>query len=65
MADATFAGTMGLTGIFTPAVAGPNPERKFSTNNAGDLRVVAQAHGLTGAAHLIVTVQRFIDPPIR
>ncbi|WP_323771807.1 quinohemoprotein amine dehydrogenase subunit alpha [Antarctobacter sp.] len=65
MKDAAFAGQIGADGIFTPAVAGPNPERPFSTNNAGDLKIVAKAAGLTGDAQLIVTVQRFIDPPIR
>lgn len=65
MEDAKFAGEMVDGGIFAPAGAGPNPERPFSTNNAGDLTVVGEAAGLTGEAHLIVTVQRFIDPPIR
>ncbi len=65
MDDTAFAGTMGEDGIFTPAVAGPNPERPFSTNNAGDLTVTGTAQGLTGTAHLIVTVQRWNDPPIR
>ena len=51
--------------IFTPAVAGPNPARRFSTNNAGDLTVTGTALGLTGEGHLIVTVQRWNDPPIR
>lgn len=65
MEDATFAGEIGPDGIFTPAMAGPNPERPFSTNNAGDLTIVADAAGQSAAARLIVTVQRFIDPPIR
>lgn len=65
MKDATYAGKIGADGIFMPAVAGPNPERAFSTNNAGELKVVAKAAGRTGEAHMIVTVQRFIDPPIR
>ena len=65
MSDAEFAGDIGGNGIFTPAVAGPNPDRPFSTNNAGDLTVVATAGGQSGEAHLIVTVQRFVDPPIR
>ena len=65
MEDATYAGKIGKDGIFTPAVAGPNPERPFSTNNAGELKVVAEADGKTAEAHMIVTVQRFIDPPIR
>jgi quinohemoprotein amine dehydrogenase len=65
MKDAEFAGKIGADGIFMPAVAGPNPARTFSTNNAGDLKVVAKAGGQTGEARMIVTVQRFIDPPIR
>ena len=65
MEDARWAGTMAADGIFEPAVAGPNPERPFSTNNAGELTVKAEALGLTGEGFLIVTVQRFIDPPIR
>lgn len=65
MRDAEFAGSIGAGGIFEPAVAGPNPERPFSTNNAGDLTVRAEAGGQSAEAHLIVTVQRFIDPPIR
>lgn len=65
MKDATYAGNIGADGIFMPAVAGPNPERAFSTNNAGELKVVAEAAGQKGEAHMIVTVQRFIDPPIR
>lgn len=65
MQDASYAGKIGADGIFTPGVAGPNPDRPFSTNNAGELKVVANAAGQTGEAHMIVTVQRFIDPPIR
>ncbi|MEZ5651439.1 MAG: quinohemoprotein amine dehydrogenase subunit alpha [Burkholderiaceae bacterium] len=65
MDDARFAGKMGDGGLFTPAVAGPNPERQFSTNNAGDLKVTATAGELTAHGRLIVTVQRFNDPPIR
>ena len=56
---------MGEDGIFMPAEAGPNPERPFQTNNAGDLTVTGTALGKTATAHLIVTVQRWIDPPIR
>ncbi len=66
MNDAAFAGEMDpATGIFMPASAGPNPKRPFSTNNAGDLKIVARADGHEAEAHLIVTVQRFVDPPIR
>ncbi|KZL19901.1 Quinohemoprotein amine dehydrogenase A, alpha subunit, heme binding [Pseudovibrio axinellae] len=65
MGDAKFAGYLDQTGIFTPAVAGPNAERRFSTNNAGDLKISAEAMGLKAESQLIVTVQRFVDPPIR
>jgi quinohemoprotein amine dehydrogenase len=64
--DVEHAGEMDATlGIFVPAAAGPNPERPFSTNNAGNLKVVATSGGATGEGQLIVTVQRWNDPPIR
>ncbi|MGB0866625.1 MAG: quinohemoprotein amine dehydrogenase subunit alpha [Granulosicoccaceae bacterium] len=68
--DAQYAGQMNPdTGLFSPAGAGPNPERKFSTNNAGNLKVIASVEqeggAVTGEGHLIVTVQRFVDPPVR
>ncbi|MFA5119932.1 quinohemoprotein amine dehydrogenase subunit alpha [Zavarzinia sp.] len=69
MKDATFAGSIDATGLFTPAAAGPNPERVMSTNNAGNLKVIATVteggKQLTAEAHLYATVQRFVDPPIR
>lgn len=69
--DVRFAGQMDAdAGIFTPAAAGPNPARKYQTNNAGNLRVQATlANGddaaLEAKAQLIVTVQRWNNPPIR
>ena len=65
MEDAKHAGEIDPMGIFTPAVAGPNPDRPFTTNNAGELKVIAEAMGQSAESTLIVTVQRFIDPPIR
>lgn len=66
MEDVKFAGKMDADlGIFTPAGAGPNEARPFSTNNAGDLKVLAESGEATGEGHLIVTVQRWNDPPIR
>ncbi len=66
MEDQHYAGVMDQeSGIFMPALAGPNPERPFSTNNAGDLTVTADAVGKQASGQLIVTVQRFVDPPIR
>lgn len=68
--DVKFAGQMDKdTGVFKPAAAGPNPERKYQTNNAGNLKVVATVGegdaAVAGDAHLIVTVQRWNNPPIR
>ncbi|RQP07083.1 MAG: quinohemoprotein amine dehydrogenase subunit alpha [Paracoccus sp. BP8] len=69
MQDAKYAGSIDDTGLFTPADAGPNPERPMQTNNAGNLKVVAtvEAGGepLSAEAHLYATVQRFVDAPIR
>ena len=68
MKDAQYAGTMEADGLFVPGGAGPNPERHYSTNNAGDLTVKATvADGestVEGTGHLIVTVQRWNNPPI-
>ena len=68
--DVKFAGSIDKnTGIFTPAAAGPNPKRKYSTNNAGNLAVVASIEEgetkVTGQGQLLVTVQRWNNPPIR
>lgn len=67
--DVEFAGVMDpSTGVFTPGDAGPNPARKYGTNNAGNLKVIATVQDgereLTGEAQLIVTVQRWIHSPI-
>ncbi len=67
--DVEFAGSMDKdTGVFTPAAAGPNPARKQSTNNAGNLKVIATVGegeaALSGEAQLLVTVQRWINPPL-
>ncbi len=67
--DAKYAGSMGPQGLFSPAGAGPNPARKMSTNNAGNLTVIGtvddEGNKVEGRAQLFVTVQRFVDPPIR
>ncbi len=41
--DKDFVGHLSPTALFTPASDGPNPERKFSRNNYGDVWVVATA----------------------
>ncbi|MGD9969771.1 MAG: quinohemoprotein amine dehydrogenase subunit alpha [Sulfuricurvum sp.] len=68
--DAKYAGTIdSKTGFFTPAQEGMNPERKFSTNNAGKLAVIATLpsgkKSLKAKSELIVTVQKWVNPPIQ
>lgn len=69
MEDAKFAGLMQPDGLFVPAIGGPNPARKYGTNNWGNLAVKAMisdnGRAIEGIGHLIVTVQRWNDPPIR
>ena len=66
--DEKFAGRFDGNGRFLPAGAGPNPDREYSGNNAGNLTVLARVKDgereLEGHAHLIVTVQRWNTPPI-
>lgn len=65
MKDKKFAGRITQRGLFRPAGAGPNPARRMSTNNVGNLKIIGTVAGVKGEAHLFVTVQRFVDPPIR
>src|SRR3989441_6576478 len=66
--DKDFVGTLSPTGLFTPALDGPNPKRKFSRNNYGDVWVVATAKNekdkddkpLAGRSYLVVTVPLYI-----
>jgi len=68
--DVKFAGHMNSnTGQFSPAAAGPNPERYRSTNNAGNLNVVAKltenGNEISGIGRLLVAVQRWNNPPLK
>ena len=66
--DKNFVGHLSETAFFTPASDGPNPERKFSRNNYGDVWVVATAKNekdkdgkpLTNRSYLVVTVPTYI-----
>jgi quinohemoprotein amine dehydrogenase len=66
--DKDFVGTLSPTGLFTPAMDGPNPKRKFSRNNYGDVWVVATSKTdkdkdgkpLVGKGYLVVTVPTYI-----
>ena len=67
--DKNFVGQLSQSGLFTPASDGPNPKRKFSRNNYGDVWVVATAKNekdkegkpLTARSYLIVTVPTYIN----
>ena len=66
--DKEFVGTLSPTGFFTPAAEGPNPKRKFSRNNYGDVWVVATYKGetgkdgkpLTAKSYLVVAVPLYV-----
>jgi quinohemoprotein amine dehydrogenase len=64
--DIEFVGSLDDNGLFTPAIDGPNPERRGSRNNVGDVWVVATfaeaglARPLRGRAHLVVTVPIYL-----
>ena len=73
--DTNYVGTLNSeTGLFTPAHEGPNPERRFSKNNYGDVWVEAEldrdlpppkvagdkAKPLTARSYLIVTVPQYL-----
>jgi quinohemoprotein amine dehydrogenase len=67
--DKNFVGTLSPDGLFLPASDGPNPKRKFSRNNYGDVWVVATAKNekdqdgspLIGKAYLVVAVPAYIQ----
>jgi quinohemoprotein amine dehydrogenase len=66
--DKEFVGTLDSHGFFVPSLDGPNPQRKFSRNNYGDVWIVAtlkdqkDADGkpIAGRSYLVVTVPTYI-----
>jgi len=66
--DKEFVGKMSPTGYFTPAEEGPNPKRKFSRNNYGDVWAVATYKGaqdkegkpLTARSYLVVAIPLYV-----
>lgn len=65
--DKDYSGKLSATGLFTPAIEGPNPKRKFERNNYGDLWIVASAKELdkdgkplTARSYLVVTVPLYV-----
>lgn len=67
--DVHFSGNLDQSsGVFTPAAAGPNPDRQQSSNNIGNLTVIAEVEDgertVRGEGQLIVGVQVWSIPPI-
>jgi quinohemoprotein amine dehydrogenase len=67
--DKDFVGALSPAGLFTPALEGPNPKRRFGRNNYGDVWIVAayqpkdaasDARPLTARAYLVVTVPLYV-----
>jgi quinohemoprotein amine dehydrogenase len=64
--DLRFVGAIDQTGLFTPALDGPNPDRSGNRNNVGDVWVVATyappggGTPLKARAHLLVTVPLYL-----
>ncbi|MGA3188333.1 MAG: quinohemoprotein amine dehydrogenase subunit alpha [Bryobacteraceae bacterium] len=66
--DKEFVGKMSPTGFFIPSVEGPNPKRKFSRNNYGDVWAVATYNGaqdregkpLTARSYLVVAIPLYV-----
>jgi len=75
--DVDFVGEIDASGLFTPAVDGPNPERSGNRNNIGTVWVVATyrdpaappgSEPLTARSYLVVTAPlhiRWDDSPLR
>lgn len=73
--DVKFVGKLSPAALFTPAVDGPNPARRFGRNNYGEVWVTATARSerdrfgkpLSARAFLVVTVpsyQRWDQPEV-
>jgi quinohemoprotein amine dehydrogenase len=65
--DVDFVGNLDpVSGLFTPALDGPNPKRRFSRNNYGDVWVVAtfrpkgSDQPVTGRSYLVVTIPQYL-----
>jgi quinohemoprotein amine dehydrogenase len=65
--DVEFVGNLDpSSGLFTPAIDGPNPKRKFGRNNYGDVWVVAtykpagSEQPVTGRSYLVVAIPQYM-----
>ncbi len=65
--DTSYVGELNQSALFIPSTEGPNPKRRFSRNNYGEVWVVATAKDakdkfgkpLVGKAYLVVTVPTY------
>ena len=68
--DVRFVGTVDRDGLFTPADDGPNPQRRMSEHNVGDVWVEAwykpegAKRPMGARAFLLVMPEKFSFPPI-
>ena len=60
-------GFIDQNGLFTPSQDGPNPQRRFSADNIGDVWVVAKYNGneakvapLEAKSYLVVAIPDFL-----
>jgi quinohemoprotein amine dehydrogenase len=71
--DKNYIGSLSRTALFTPAIEGPNPKRKFERNNYGEVWVVAtykpkdtapsagkDAKPMTARSYFVVTVPLYV-----
>jgi quinohemoprotein amine dehydrogenase len=65
--DTDFVGNLDVsTGLFTPALDGPNPKRRFGRNNYGDVWAVATYkpagadQPVTGRSYLVVAIPQYL-----
>ncbi len=66
--DREFVGSISNDGLFTPSLEGPNQQRRFTTNNTGDVWIVASYQDkdsgptpLTAKSYLVVTVPDYLQ----
>jgi quinohemoprotein amine dehydrogenase len=71
--DKNYIGSLSRTALFTPAIEGPNPKRKFERNNYGEVWVVAtykpkdappsagkDAKPMTARSYFVVTIPLYV-----
>lgn len=62
--DKEFVGSLSAEGLFTPNAEGPNENRKFGSNNFGDVWVVATYDGgpkpLVAKSYLVVSIPLYV-----